>query len=195
MNINSLPACDESECTYPQNIGKEKGKLASIKKYTGAKMKEGTIPTLAEMQKIRNKNLVQKIQEVIDNNNFEYEEVLKELQKNNTTEDITKALLSMVCGHNKSKEEFKNKVEIKVKDGEVVKLFFNIGKKDNIKVKDFVGSIAANCGISGEKIGKINILDKFSFIEVPGEYVEDILNGMKDKQVKGRNCNVEVAKQ
>lgn len=63
-----------------------------------------------------------------------------------------------------------------------------------MKVKDFVGSIAANCGIQGENIGKINILDKFSFVEVPGEYVEDVLQGMKGKQIKGRDCNVEIAK-
>ena len=39
----------------------------------------------------------------------------------------------------------------------------------------------------------INILDKFSFVEVPSEYVEDVLQGMKGKQIKGRNCNVEIA--
>lgn len=85
------------------------------------------------------------------------------------------------------------KSPLKPKNGDIVKLFFNLGRKDNMKVKDFVGSIAANCGIQGNEIGKINILDKFSFVEVPGEYVEDVLEGMKGKQIKGKDCKVEIA--
>lgn len=85
------------------------------------------------------------------------------------------------------------KLRLKPKNGDIVKLFFNLGRKDNMKVKDFVGSISANCGIQGNKIGKINILDKFSFVEVPKEYVEDVLKGMKGKQIKGRDCNVEIS--
>lgn len=174
-------------------VGKEKSKIASIKKYTGAKMKEGNIPTLAQIQKIQNQNVIEKVQKVIQKEKFEYQDILDELKKENQIEDIAKALLMLVCGKNKKKED-KNITKVNVKQGENVKLFFNLGKKDNIKVKDFVGSIAANCGINGDKIGKINILDNFSFIEVPGEYVEDILNGINGKQVKGKKCNVEIAK-
>lgn len=175
-------------------VGKEKSKLQSIKRYSNAKIKEGSIPTLAEISKIRNKVTIEKIQSVIDKNEFEYQDILDELKEQNNTEDIVKALLTMVCGKNKPKESSKNEIKVNVKNGENVKLFFNLGKKDNIKVKDIVGSIAANCGISGDKIGKINILDKFSFVEVPGEYVEDIMNGMQGSQVKGRDLSIEVAK-
>lgn len=68
-----------------------------------------------------------------------------------------------------------------------------MGKKDDIKVKDFVGSISANCGISGSDIGKVNLLDKFTFVEIPSQYVADILEGMKGKQIKGKDCKVEIA--
>ncbi len=172
-------------------VGKEKSKLQSIKKYTNAKIKEGTIPTLAQINKIRKNKAIQKVQEVIDEKNFLGEELLQELLQKNSIEEISKALITILYG--KPKEEKRNKVTIKTKNGEIVKLFFNLGKKDNMKIKDFVGSIAANCGIQGENIGKINILDKFSFVEVPGEYVEDVLQGMKGKQIKGRDCNVEIA--
>ena len=105
-------------------------------------------------------------------------------------EEVSKALITLL--YKKPKEE-KNEITIKTKKGENVKLFFNLGRKDNMKVKDFVGSIAANWGIQGADIGKINILDKFSFVEVPGEFVEDVIKGMKGKQIKGRDCNVEIA--
>lgn len=175
-------------------VGKEKSKLQSIKKYSNAKIKEGTIPTIVEINKIRSKVTVEKIQKVIDKNEFEYQDILDELKEKNNTEEIIKALLTIVCGKNKPKENNKNEIKVNVKNGENIKLFFNLGKKDNIKVKDIVGSIAANCGISGDKIGKINILDKFSFVEISGKYVEDVVSGMQGKQVKGRDCNIEIAK-
>lgn len=171
-------------------VGKEKSKLQSIKKYSNAKIKEGKIPTLAEINKIRNKVALEKVQKVIDEKEFANEELLQQLLENNTIEEVSKALITLL--YKKPKEE-KNEITIKTKKGENVKLFFNLGRKDNMKVKDFVGSIAANCGIQGTDIGKINILDKFSFIEVPGEFVEDVIKGMKGKQIKGRDCNVEIA--
>lgn len=171
-------------------VGKEKSKLQSIKKYSNAKIKEGKIPTLAEINKIRNKVALEKVQKVIDEKEFANEELLQQLLENNSIEEVSKALITLL--YKKPKEE-KNEITIKTKKGENVKLFFNLGRKDNMKVKDFVGSIAANCGIQGTDIGKINILDKFSFVEVPGEFVEDVIKGMKGKQIKGRDCNVEIA--
>ena len=173
-------------------VGKEKSKLQSIKKYTNAKIKEGTVPTLAEISKIRKNKTIKKIQEVIDKKEFCAEDLLQELLQKNSIEEIAKGLITILYG--KPKEEKQNEITIRTKNGEMIKLFFNLGKKDNMKVKDFVGSIAANCGIQGEKIGKINILDNFTFVEVPGEYVEDVLQGMKEKQIKGKDCNVEIAK-
>lgn len=172
-------------------IGKEKSKMSSIKKYCGAKMKDGKIPTIAEINKIKRSNIVKTIQKIIDKSHFEHQDILDKLLETNKLEDITKALLTQMCGNIDKKEEVKDK--IKIENEKVVKLFFNLGKKDNMKVKDFVGSISANCGVDGEEIGKINILDKFSFIEIPGKLVEDVLIGMKGKQIKGRECNVEIA--
>ncbi|MNT64551.1 ATP-dependent RNA helicase DbpA [compost metagenome] len=75
----------------------------------------------------------------------------------------------------------------------MVKLFLTVGKKDNVKSKDIVGSIASNAAISGDKIGKIKILDSFSFVEIPKEYVEEVISGMNKKDIKGRKCNIEIA--
>lgn len=62
-------------------VGKEKSKLQSIKRYSNAKIKEGSIPTIAEINKIRSKVTVEKIQKVIDKNEFEYQDILDELKE------------------------------------------------------------------------------------------------------------------
>ena len=74
-----------------------------------------------------------------------------------------------------------------------VKLFFNLGKKDNIMAKDVIGSISSNTAVSGRDIGKINILENFSFVEVPVNYVEEVLSEMDGNTIKGKQVNVELA--
>ena len=59
--------------------------------------------------------------------------------------------------------------------------------------KDVIGSISANTAVSGSDIGKINILDNFSFVEVPCNYVEEIISCMNGNTIKGKKVSIEVA--
>lgn len=178
---------------YTFVVGKEKSKIYSIQKYANTKILSGKIPTIEQINKVKNKKMIDDIQEIIDKNKNEEseinDEILEELLQKNDIKIVAKALLSLIT----NKKENKEKQNFDFKPGEEIKLFLNVGKKDKIMVKDIVGSISANTAVSGNDLGKINILDKFSFIEVPGEYVNEILTSMKDKQIKGRDVRIEVA--
>jgi ATP-dependent RNA helicase DeaD len=117
-------------------------------------------------------------------------ELYNKLKENNSDENIIKALLQYSVGN----EITIKKIALgKTTNKENIKLFFSLGKMDSIKAKDIVGSIAANTAISGDRIGKINVLDKFSFVEVPTAYAEDVLNGMNGKKIKGKEVRIEVS--
>lgn len=178
---------------YTFVVGKEKNKIYSIQKYANTKILSGKIPTIEQIKKVKNQKMIDDIQEVIDTNKNESseinDEILEKLLQKNDIKIVAKALLSLIT----NKKEKQEKQDFCFKPGEEIKLFLNVGKKDKIMVKDIVGSISANTAVSGSDIGKINILDKFSFIEVPGEYVNEILTSMKDKQIKGRDVRIEVA--
>lgn len=178
---------------YTFVVGKEKSKIYSIQKYANTKILSGKIPTIEQINKVKNQKMIDDIQEIIDKNKNEESEInneiLEKLLQKNDIKIVAKALLSLIT----NKKENKDKQNFDFKPGEEIKLFLNVGKKDKIMVKDIVGSISANTAVSGNDLGKINILDKFSFIEVPGEYVNEILTSMKDKQIKGRDVRIEVA--
>lgn len=178
---------------YTFVVGKEKSKIYSIQKYANTKILSGKIPTIEQINKVKNQKMIDDIQEIIDKNKNEESEInneiLEKLLQKNDIKIVAKALLSLIT----NKKENKDKQNFNFKPGEEIKLFLNVGKKDKIMVKDIVGSISANTAVSGNDLGKINILDKFSFIEVPGEYVNEILTSMKDKQIKGRDVRIEVA--
>ena len=78
-------------------------------------------------------------------------------------------------------------------DAGTVRLCMTIGRKDHIKVEDIVKSIITESRVPFKKIGKIDILDKFTFVEVPLEFSERIIRSMNDIVMKGRRVKIKRA--
>ena len=78
-------------------------------------------------------------------------------------------------------------------DGDMVRLFINLGRKDNIQVSDLVKFIASTSGIRGKEIGRVDMLEKFSFFEVPKKHLDDVMTNLIGESLKGRRVNIEVA--
>jgi ATP-dependent RNA helicase DeaD len=76
----------------------------------------------------------------------------------------------------------------------MVRLFLSVGRKDNVRPGDIVGAIAGESGIGGDKIGAIDIYDKFSFVNIPSEHVNSVLSVMTDNTIRGQKVSMEVAK-
>lgn len=74
------------------------------------------------------------------------------------------------------------------------RIFISIGKVHDATVKDVLGAITGECNVDGRNIGAIDMYDKFSFVDVSEKDVPKILKTLKDKRIKGRKINVEVAK-
>lgn len=79
-------------------------------------------------------------------------------------------------------------------DPSSVRLFINLGREQNVRPGDIVGAIAGEARIPGRDIGQIDIYDKFTFVNVPGEHVDPIIRSMKNNTIKGHKVNIEVAK-
>ena len=75
------------------------------------------------------------------------------------------------------------------------RLFITLGKKDNISPRDIVGAIAGETGLAGKMIGNIDIYDKFTFVDVPEEFAEDVIKRMKKSQIRGNKFKIEIAEQ
>ena len=75
------------------------------------------------------------------------------------------------------------------------RLFINLGKKDGINPKVFMGFI--NRVAQGQHIdlGRIDLMQNFSFFEVPEEQTKAVLNVLNGTDFDGRMVNVEVTDQ
>lgn len=76
---------------------------------------------------------------------------------------------------------------------EIMKLFFNGGKKKKLRAIDFVGTIARIEGITAEDIGIITIQDTVSYVEILNGKGPLVLQVMKDTTIKGKLLKVYIA--
>lgn len=76
---------------------------------------------------------------------------------------------------------------------DMARLFINIGKNQNVKPGDILGAIAGESGMPGKMVGSIDMYDKYTFVEVPRENADAVLNAMKDVKIKGKNIHIEKA--
>ncbi|HVD97781.1 MAG TPA: DEAD/DEAH box helicase [Cytophagaceae bacterium] len=75
----------------------------------------------------------------------------------------------------------------------MVRLFVNVGKMDRVSAGDLVGAFTGEANIDSNQIGMIEIYDKYSFVEVSDNSVNDIMDGMSNSRIKGRKVNIEIA--
>jgi ATP-dependent RNA helicase DeaD len=76
---------------------------------------------------------------------------------------------------------------------DMARLFINIGKNQNVKPGDILGAIAGESGMPGKMVGSIDMFDKYTFVEVPRESADTVLQAMKDVKIKGKNIHMEKA--
>ena len=78
-------------------------------------------------------------------------------------------------------------------DADMARLFINIGKDQKVKPGDILGAIAGESGISGRLVGSIDMYDKYTFVEVPQDCAEEVLECMKNARIKGKSIHMEPA--
>ena len=77
----------------------------------------------------------------------------------------------------------------------MVRFFFNLGKRDKLKKTDVLDIINQATKKSKKRadIGDIEVLEKFSFFEVEKSFEKDILNNITAMKFKGKEMRAEVA--
>jgi len=177
-------------------VGREIYKLRDIQRYAKAKIKLKKAPSSEDVEEVRTNMFLEKVKESMNEDELgQYVKVIERLAgEDYTSIEIAAALLKMAIG-NKSKEAAPMEADYENTGAEagMVRLFINIGRSQNIRPGDIVGGIAGETGIPGKLIGSIDIYDKYTFVEVPREYANDVIRVMKDNQIKGKRINIEPA--
>ncbi len=71
------------------------------------------------------------------------------------------------------------------------RLFVGIGSRDDVRPADLVGTLAGEAGIPGTSIGKIEIRDSFSIVEVQAHVADKVIGAVNGTTIKGRSARVD----
>ena len=181
--------------------GKEVYKLKDIERYCKTKILAKPVPSLDDVKNTKVDNMFEKIKQTIEDGGLTDMVNLVEEHVNQeeyTSMDMAAALLKMLIGDTLEREdEVENfHFDIDKDDSRMVRLFINIGKKDKIKPSNILGAIAGESGMPGKLVGAIDMMDNYTFVDVPAIHAEKVLKAMNDNvQIKGRRVNMEKANQ
>jgi ATP-dependent RNA helicase DeaD len=75
----------------------------------------------------------------------------------------------------------------------MVRLFIDVGRNGKIGPSDVVGAIANEGGVPGRDIGAIDVHDRFTLVDLPAEYVDQVLRRMRGSRIRNYNANIRVA--
>ena len=76
-----------------------------------------------------------------------------------------------------------------------VKVFVNVGKKDRTAAKDLVGALIREVGVQKDDLGRIDVRDTFSLVEVPSALAGKIVRGLSGVTIKGRRALARIDRQ
>lgn len=71
------------------------------------------------------------------------------------------------------------------------RLFLSIGLRDGVAPRDLLGAITGESGIRGEQVGRIDVKDGFSRVEVHDTVAERVIRSLNGTSIRGRSVRVD----
>jgi ATP-dependent RNA helicase DeaD len=70
------------------------------------------------------------------------------------------------------------------------RLFFNVGKRDNVRPGDLLGAIAGESGLPGDRIGSIDLFESHALVEVATDAADLVIDKLTGITLRGRQLHV-----
>ena len=198
-------------------VGKEVYKLREIQRYCKTRIIPQAIPSLDDVTSIKADKILDQVGEVLQDSDLSKVIDIVEkrvLEEDYTTLDLAAALLKMMMGEEGEELLEENRPLRELEDLEdesrrsrggrngrgsrgrnedVARLFINIGKNQGVRPGDILGAIAGESGMPGRMVGSIDMFDNYTFVEVPREHADVVLQAMRGAKIKGKNVHMEKA--
>jgi ATP-dependent RNA helicase DbpA len=76
---------------------------------------------------------------------------------------------------------------------EVVTLHLSAGKKEKLSKGDIAGALIQVAGLAPAEVGRIDVLDHFSYVAVPSTKAKEVIKQLNEQKIKGKKVKASVA--
>ncbi|NCB43032.1 MAG: DEAD/DEAH box helicase [Clostridia bacterium] len=185
--------------SYSFVFGRDMYKLREIQKFTNSVILPMQPPKISDIEEMKLEAATKNVVERLEAGGYsKYDTVIENIlmqTKEATTLDVASVLFKLAFeeldrGYEASDLD---KAETQYRKADMVRLFLNIGTMDHVQAKNLVQAIASETSLSKKVIGDVDIRRQFSFVEVPAEHADKVINAMVNFTYRGRTVSIEKA--
>jgi ATP-dependent RNA helicase DeaD len=168
---------------------REYKELRLIEKIAKTKIAKEKLPSSQAVMEARQQSILDSITAVMDKGaHSSFIPAAGKLLEKYDAEECLAAVMSMA---------FSGVAEHEKESGQtqMTRLFMTAGKRDGITAKDIVKTFTAEAGVPFSEIGRINLMDAFTFVEVSKDYAERVIQSIDKIIVKGKEIRIEKARE
>jgi ATP-dependent RNA helicase DeaD len=70
-------------------------------------------------------------------------------------------------------------------------LFISVGERDGLRPGDLLGAITGEAGVDGREVGKIDIRESHSVVEVHDDVARKVIKALNGTTIKGRSVRAD----
>lgn len=177
--------------------------IYSVERHTKSKITKKELPKLEEVIPTRVSSIIEdtnKLKETTSKLNLfkeytnsltkeELENILNNILEKRITEKLGSNFNTDVSANSDKKKKRNNK---ELQDS--VRVFMTIGKLDNIQKRDFLCYIEKTANIPEGTCSNVEIMSKFTFMNVKKEYANQVIDKINDTKYNDRVIKIEKAK-
>jgi ATP-dependent RNA helicase DeaD len=171
--------------------------LQDIERFIGQRIEAVKMPTRSEVAARRIALFKERIIDTLDSEDIDlYLNLVIELSQESGHDlaEIAAAAARMARGDRPLEVNIEPvRPEATLTNEGMVRLFIDIGRQSGVRPGDIVGAIANEADVPGSAIGAIDIYDRFSFVDVQSEYIDQVLNRMSGSIIRSRDLRIRVA--
>lgn len=179
-------------------IPAEYRQLRLIEKLIKTRITRASLPSYEDILEQQKATVQHELREILLEGNFEaYRGLALELSEEFNSLDVVCAALKYIIKQQTtevSELDFQSNLSNTGAKQGMVRLFFTIGRQQNIRPQDLIKAISEETGINAKSIGDIRIYDKFTFVEVPEDSALRVMNIMDRNNINGKRVYVQLAR-
>ena len=171
---------------------REQRMLRTIERFSGQPMTPMAIPGVEDLLARRRARTVEQLQAIAQDDLGAFlawaDEIGEQLELDATT--LAAAALRLAWGDEPLRAKKRDEPAELL---DTIEIVLPIGFRDNLKPGAVVGAIAGETGLPGGVVGRINMLERVTFVEVAAQHVETILEKLEGAQIAGRRITPRLA--
>ena len=190
---------------------RQRGMMRALERFTGQPIESMRIPGRAELVDRRRERFQQKIRELIEEDLGAYTNMLRTMRDEEGLDpmDLAAAAARLAWGesplyaapdpeprpyreHDRPERSDRRPPRHHDDRGhrgssdDMTEIVIPVGSWSRVRPASIVGAIAGETGLPGRVVGRVNILDRVTFVEVPSEHVAKIMKALKGTTIAGR---------